>query len=745
MSGDRSQRTTWTRAPADEVARLVDGRHDDPFALLGPKPGAEPGRPVVRSFQPDAVSVAVVDGGTGRKLASLERTHDVGFFEGPLDEAPGARGYRLRVAWPTGDEQDLDDPYRFPLILGALDMHLLAEGRHLDVHEKLGAQPTRVDGVDGTTFAVWAPSAQRVSVVGDFNRWDGRRHPMRHRVEAGIWELFVPELGAGETYKFEILGATGVTLPLKADPVGLRAERSPGTASVVNGPVDHGWADETWMHERAGRQAPNAPVSIYEVHLGSWGRVPEEGDRYLTYEELAEELVRYVRDMGFTHIQLLPVSEHPFDGSWGYQPLGLFAPTSRFGPPAAFAAFVDRCHQAGIGVLLDWVPGHFPTDPHGLGRFDGTALYEHEDPRQGFHQDWNTLIYNYGRNEVANYLLSNGLYWCSHFHIDGLRVDAVASMLYLDYSRPADAWIPNRYGGNENLEAVDFLRRLTQLIDDDAAGAITIAEESTAWPGVTRASHLGGLGFDYKWNMGWMHDTLNYMRREPIYRKHHQHDLTFGLLYAFSENFVLPLSHDEVVHGKGSLLNKMPGDSWRQFANLRAYFGFMWTHPGKKLLFMGGEFAQRREWNHDRSLDWHLLDDPQHDGVRSLVRDLNEVYCGTPALHERDADPGGFEWIDATDTEQSVISFMRHGSEPGALAVVVCNFTPTPRDGYRVGVPVAGGYRERINTDATQYGGSGIGNAGWVEAEDVPWHGRPCSLRLSLPPLATLVLEPAAH
>jgi 1,4-alpha-glucan branching enzyme len=727
----------WRADPA-AVAALVAGRHGDPFALLGLHGGGTAPL-VMRAFLPDAEAVTMM--APGDMAVPLERTHAAGFFEAALPAGAARAPYRLKVVWPLG-EVELDDPYRFPPLLGELDVHLFREGTHLRLHEQLGAHYREVEGVLGTAFAVWAPNASRVSVVGAFNHWDGRRHPMRKRVECGVWELFLPGVAPGAPYKYEILGPHGEILPLKADPVAFTAERPPATASVVAEPLAHAWGDGAWLARREQAHRRDAPISIYEVHAGSWRRVPEEGDRYLTWRELAEQLVPYVAELGFTHIELLPVSEFPFDGSWGYQPIGLFAPTSRFGSPADFAAFVDACHQAGLGVLIDWVPGHFPTDPHGLGRFDGTALFEHDDPRQGFHQDWNTLIYNYGRTEVANFLHANALYWLERFHIDGLRVDAVASMLYLDYSREPGQWVPNRYGGNENLEAIAFLKRLNELTYGREPGTVTMAEESTAWPSVSRPVYLGGLGFGFKWNMGWMHDTLRYMSKEPVHRKYHQNDLTFGLLYAFSENFVLPLSHDEVVHGKGSLIAKMPGDDWQKFANLRAYFGFMWSHPGKKLLFMGGELGQWREWNHDTSLDWHLLGEgPFHVGLQRLVRDLNRLYRTTPALHELDCEGHGFEWIDAADSEGSALSFVRRGRDPAKFVVVVCNFTPVVRVGYRVGVPVEAGYRERLNTDAVDYGGSGQGNGGQVFAEPVPWHGRPASVRLTLPPLATLVLE----
>ncbi|HEX6119060.1 MAG TPA: 1,4-alpha-glucan branching protein GlgB [Dongiaceae bacterium] len=714
---------------------LASGDCGDPFSVLGMHT-EEPNHVVVRCYHPGA-SRAWVIGRDGAEIAELEQKYEPGFFAGPV---PERIDYRLRFALPTRTIE-LEDPYRFPPVLGDLDMHLLAEGTHLRLYERLGAQLIEIDGIKGVSFAVWAPNARRVSVVGDFNDWDGRRHPMRKRIEAGVWELFIPGLQGGEVYKYEIKGPDGRLLPLKADPLSFQSERPPHTASIVHGARKHEWSDTAWMGSREAANARSAPISIYECHFGSWARVPEEGNRYLTYGELADRLVPYVKQMGFTHLELLPISEYPFDGSWGYQPIALYAPTSRHGTPAEFASFIDRCHSEGIGVLLDWVPGHFPTDAHGLVYFDGTHLYEHSDPRLGMHQDWNTLIYNYGRHEVTNYLLANALFWLDRYHIDGLRVDAVASMLYLDYSRKPGQWIPNRFGGNENLEATAFLRRLNELTYAHNPGAVTVAEESTAWPAVSRPTYVGGLGFGYKWNMGWMHDTLRYISKEPVHRSWHHNDLSFGLLYAFSENFILPISHDEVVHGKGSLIGRMPGDRWQRFANLRAYLGFMFAHPGKKLLFMGCEFAQEREWNHDAGLDWHLLSDGDHRGVQSLVRDLNAAYRDVPALHQLDCEPQGFEWIDASDHERSVIAFLRRGRDPDQIAVVVSNFTPVPYPGYRIGVPMPGIYAERINTDSAFYGGGNVGNGGGVAAEPIPWHGRPYSIELTLPPLATLILE----
>jgi 1,4-alpha-glucan branching enzyme len=720
-----------------QIDALLHADHDNPFGFLGMH--NDGGNVVVRTFQPGSLRVWVIDAVSNETVTELPLVAPEGFFAGVTGRVDRFR-YRLRCE-EGGRTAEFDDPYRFPPILGEIDMHLWREGRHLKIYDKLGAHIREIDGVTGVTFAIWAPNARRVSVVGAFNAWDGRRHPMRRRVEGGIWEIFIPGLGAGELYKFEIRGWDGRLLPLKADPFAFRSELPPGTASIVaDQPDKYAWRDKTWLARREALSSRAAPMSVYECHLGSWARVPEEGNRSLTYGEMAHKLVAYVKDMGFTHIELLPVSEFPFDGSWGYQPVGLFAPTSRFGTPEDFCAFVDAFHEAGIGVIVDWVPGHFPTDAHGLAAFDGTQLYEHADPRQGFHRDWNTLIYNYGRNEVANFLTASALYWLDRYHIDGLRVDAVASMLYLDYSRKPGEWIPNRYGGNENLEATAFIRRLNELVYAEHPGAVTIAEESTAWPGVSRPTYVGGLGFGYKWNMGWMHDTLNYMSRDPVHRQWHHNDLTFGLLYAFSENFMLPLSHDEVVHGKGSLLGRMPGDRWQKFANLRAYFGFMFTHPGKKLLFMGGEIAQEREWAHDGSLDWHLLDDKLHRGVQNLVRDLNHVYRNISALHELDCEVQGFEWVDANDSVDSVLAFARR-NRAGRWAVVVSNFTPVVRSGYRLGVPAAGHYVERINTDAEIYGGGNVGNGGGIDSVPIAWHGRQNSVEITLPPLATLILE----
>jgi 1,4-alpha-glucan branching enzyme len=709
-----------------EAYAVIEGRHSDPFHYLGPH--AEGDVSLVRVFLPDAEDVEIIDE-QGRHN-ELQRIHDVGLFEGRLDGTPR---YRVRARY--GDHQvDIEDPYRFPPILSEFDLFLLGEGTHLQLYDKLGAHPMTIDGVAGVAFAVFAPSAKRVSVVGDFNLWDGRRHAMRVRGN-GFWEIFVPDAKPGNRYKYEIIGPDGRLLPLKSDPFAFAAELRPRNASVV---VD--WA--TVPRPRATEGNPNslnAPVSIYEVHLGSWRRRPDEGGRWLSYRELAEELPAYVCDMGFTHVELLPISEHPFDGSWGYQPTGLFAPTSRFGTPADFAALVDACHRAGLAVILDWVPGHFPDDPHGLGRFDGTALYEHEDPKQGRHLDWNTLVYNYGRTEIANFLLANSLFWLDRYAIDGLRVDAVASMLYLDYSRPEGGWVPNPHGGRENLEAISLLRRFNTELFSRYPHATTAAEESTAWPMVSRPVDWGGLGFGYKWNMGWMHDTLGYISKDPIHRKYHHGQILFGLHYAFSENFILPLSHDEVVHGKSSLLGRMPGDQWQRFANLRAYYGFMFGHPGKKLLFMGGEFAQENEWQHDHSLDWHLLERPLHAGIQALVRDLNRLYRELPALHELDCDAAGFEWLVMHDADRGVFAWLRKGRNTADRCLVVVNFTPEVHRDYRLKVPFSGAWREVLNTDSAHYGGANVGNAGTVKTLD---EGEVPEVSLVIPPLAAVFLVP---
>ena len=727
----------------DDISRLLHARHGDPFSVLG-RHVAPDGTVLVRVLLPGAQQVTVLDA-QDRPLGALALLHAAGLFAGPC---PAPADYRLDVLWHDGTRTRVYDPYRFGPLLGDMDLWLLAEGTHLRPHEALGGHPRTHEGVAGTGFAVWAPNAQRVSVVGDFNGWDGRCHAMRLRREAGVWEIFLPGVAAGARYKYEIVGVDGALLPLKADPCALATELRPGTASVVA-------ALPPRVPANAARQAANAadaPISIYEVHLSSWRRKADPGDRWLDWDALAEQLIPYALDLGFTHLELLPISEFPFDGSWGYQPIGLYAPTARFTPaasaeaghgdPVACARFVARCHAAGLGVLLDWVPAHFPSDAHGLARFDGTALYEYADPREGFHHDWNTLIYNFGRTEVRNFLVGNALYWLERMGADGLRVDAVASMLYRDYSRKHGEWVPNAHGGRENLEAIAFLKRLNEVVGSERPEATTIAEESTSFPGVTRPTSTGGLGFHHKWNMGWMHDTLRYFGRDPVHRPYHHHELTFSLVYAFSEHFVLPFSHDEVVHGKGSLLDRMPGDRWQQFANLRACYGYMWGHPGKKLLFMGCEFAQAREWNFEQSLDWHLLQDPLHAGVQALVRDLNRVLRKYPALHQRDGEAAGFEWLEADDAQRSVLAFARHGREDGQLMLVVCNLTPTVHRSYRLGVPRPGRWHERINTDSAYYGGSNVGTPwGVAGTEPVPAHGRAHSVVLTLPPLSTVFLE----
>jgi len=718
---------------APVLQAVIEGRSLDPFAVLGRHAAAS--GDVVRVMLPGAfAATAIARDEPGRRTVLRPMRHS-GLFAGP---SPGPGPYLLRIDW-GGPIQETEDPYSFGPLLGELDVYLLSEGKHRDFASCLGAHAMVVDGVPGVRFAVWAPNARRVSVVGDFNTWDGRRHPMRLRHGAGVWELFVPRLAAGALYKYELLGPDGAPLPMKADPVAWRAEPSPSTASVVDDPAPFRWSDDEWCAQRAKRQAPDAPLSIYEVHAGSWCRHVD--GRPLDWSELAEKLVDYVSRMGFTHVEFMPVMSHPFGGSWGYQPLGQFAPNAVLGAPEEFALLVDRCHNAGIGVLLDWVPAHFPTDAHGLARFDGTPLYEHADPREGFQQDWNTFIYNLGRNEVRGFLIGSALHWLERFHADGLRVDAVAAMLYRDYSRKEGEWVPNVYGGRENLESVGFLQELRRSIDERCPGAILVAEESTAWPGVTRPPDEGGLGFHFKWNMGWMHDTLDYIAHEPVHRRYHHNSLTFGMIYAYSERFILPLSHDEVVYGKRSLLGRMPGDHWQRFANLRAYLGFMWTHPGKKLLFMGGEFGQEREWNHDGQPDWFLLDQPAHRGVQCLVRDLNRLYAAEPALHERDYDAAGFRWVVSDDWQHSVVAYLRMPAGNGAPLLSVSNFTPVPRTGYRLGVPEAGKWRALLNTDAGSYGGSDFADGRGATAELSPWHDQPASLTLDLPPLATMVLR----
>ncbi len=721
-----------------DIEALINAEHRDPFSVLGPHADGLGGY-YIRAFLPQALSVNVVDRETGDVLGPLSCPDVPGLFVGQFTEP---RAYALRIQW-AGGEQTSEDPYSFGPLLGEMDLYLFAEGNHRDLSHCLGAQVMSVDGVPGVRFAVWAPNARRVSVVGDFNIWDGRRHPMRLRHPSGVWEIFIPRLQAGEAYKYEILGEHGI-LPLKADPMALATQRPPKTASKVASPLAVDWQDQDWMQARGQLQRPDAPLSIYELHVGSWQcEVDEVGEvaRQYTWHELAQRLIPYVREMGFTHIELMPIMEHPFGGSWGYQPLSQFAPSARYGSPDDFGAFVNACHVAGIGVILDWVPAHFPNDEHGLAQFDGTALYEYANPLEGFHKDWNTLIYNLGRTEVHGFMLASALHWLKDFHIDGLRVDAVASMLYRDYSRQPGEWIPNRHGGRENLEAIDFLRHLNDVVALEAPGALMIAEESTAWPGVSQRTDEGGLGFSYKWNMGWMHDSLHYIQQDPVYRAHHHNELSFGLVYAWTERFILPISHDEVVHGKHSLIDKMPGDRWQKFANLRAYLSFMWTHPGKKLLFMGCEFGQWREWNHDQQLDWYLLQYPEHQGVQKLVGDLNRLYRDCPALHDQDDVAQGFQWLIGDDATNSVYAWLRW-SKDGQPLLVVANFTPVPRQGYRIGVPFAGTWQEVLNSDADTYAGSNYGNGGGVGTEALPSHGQTHSLALNLPPLGVLILKP---
>ena len=728
------------------IDALLIGRHSDPFALLGPHAidAPEGRRWVIRVFHPGVSGVSIAFAGSPTAIEA-KKLRPEGFFEASLpeshNEAPGPATYRLIYRTTSGETFERYDTYAFPFLISEFDLYLMGEGRHYDTYDKLGAHIHTVAGVRGVNFAVWAPSARRVSVVGNFNHWDGRINPMRARGSSGVWELFLPELDEGAIYKYEIIGPNGNMVPLKADPYAFRSEIRPHTGSVVADLNKYEWNDSDWMTRRAQTEWFEKPVSFYEVHLGGWRRVPEEGNRWLTYQELADQLIPYVKDLGYSHIELLPIMEHPFDGSWGYQTIGYFSATSRYGSPAEFMEFIDRCHQAGLGVILDWTPAHFPRDAHGLAEFDGTHLYEHSDPRQAAHPDWGTLVYNYGRNEVQNYLISNALFWLDKYHIDGLRVDAVASMLYLDYSRKQGEWIPNEFGGRENLHAIAFLKRMNEVAYQRFPGLLTIAEESTAWPSVSRPTYLGGLGFSFKWNMGWMNDTLSYFSQNPIHRKYHQNKLTFSLLYAFTENFVLPFSHDEVVHGKNTLLHKMPGDMWQQFANLRLLYGYQYAHPGKKLLFMGQEFAQRTEFSEARSLEWHLLQHETHRGMQRLVGDLNKLYASEPALHEVDFDWRGFEWLDCNDADNSVFSFLRRAKKPEDIVIVVLNATPVVREGYRIGVPQPGFYSEVLNTDASTYGGSNVGNMGGVQSAPIPHMGRQQSIVVTLPPLAAIFLK----
>jgi len=726
---------------AAEMDALAGGYHGAPYDLLGPHVVNREGKEVlaIRTFRPVDKAVSVLETETGKQTA-MKLVHPAGLYEAIFPRRKAAFPYRLVVIGGDDGEYELEDPYRFPPQLSDFDLYLHGEGTFLESYERFGAHMVTVDGIAGVHFAVWAPNALRVSVVGPFNLWDNRVNPMQMHGESGVWETFIPNLPKGTHYKYSVKSRFMGYEVDKADPYGFYFEVRPTTDSRVWSIDEYEWGDNAWMTDRPQRQAPNQPMNIYEVHLGSWRRGAE--NEFLSYHDLAHQMVDYVKEMGYTHIELLPITEHPFDGSWGYQVTGYYAPTSRFGTPDDFMYFVDHCHQNGIGVLLDWVPAHFPRDAHGLGFFDGTHLYEHADPRQGEHQDWGTKIFNFGRNEVRNFLLSNALFWLKKYHIDGLRVDAVASMLYLDYSREAGQWVPNKYGGRENLEAIDFLRRFNELVHENAPGAITAAEESTSWPMVTRPTYMGGLGFDYKWNMGWMHDTLSYIEKDPVFRRYHQNEITFSLIYAFHENFILPFSHDEVVHLKKSMLDKMPGDAWRKYANLRALYAYMTGHPGKKLLFMGSEFGQWTEWSEARSLDWHLLQWEDHQQMQRFVRDLNHFYQREPALYEVDYSWEGFQWIDFTDAEQSILSFQRRANDPAEMLVFVCNFTPVVRESYRVGLPLGGAYREVINSDSVEYGGSGVTNDGLVFAEALPWQNCSFSAPLRLPPLGVVVLKP---
>jgi 1,4-alpha-glucan branching enzyme len=716
--------------PVDGIRRLLEARHHDPFEILGRHPWGEGS--VIRAYLPGATQASVR---CGDIALPMRRYRNSALFEWHGTECPDDRAYTLEWQDAGSNIHHHHDPYAFEPVLNTAGLTQFSQGQHYRAYRILGAHLCRHQGVEGVCFAVWAPNAERVSVVGDFNQWDGRCHPMRNRGSSGIWELFIPGLHADTLYKFELRDRHG-GIHLKSDPYGRRFEQRPATASMVEHST-YQWRDEVWMRRRAASDWLHRPMSIYEVHLGSWQRDPQGG--FLSYRELAEGLITHVRRLGFTHIELLPITEHPLDASWGYQTTGYFAPTSRFGSPDDLRHFIDQCHNHDIGVILDWVPAHFPRDGYALARFDGTPLYEHEDPRRGEHRDWGTLIFNYGRNEVKNFLLSSALYWLEEFHIDGLRVDAVASMLYLDYSRQPGDWLPNLHGGNENMEAIAFLREMNELVHREHPGALTMAEESTSWPMVSRPTDMGGLGFSMKWNMGWMHDTLTYFHRDPLHRKHHQENLTFALLYAFTENFVLPFSHDEVVHLKRSMLEKMPGDEWQRFANLRLLYTYMYTMPGKKLLFMGNEFAQGREWNHDTALEWRLYDYPQHHGIHRLLSDLNRLYRGDASLHCFDFDAGGFQWLDCEDRSHSVLSYLRQGGDKPVI--VVTNFTPQLREGYRVGVPAMGGYRLLFNSDAAEYGGTNSGNIGHLESEATPWMGQPCSIVVTLPPLAGIVVQ----
>ncbi|XQW83807.1 1,4-alpha-glucan branching protein GlgB [Thalassotalea piscium] len=729
-----------------DINDLVHAQHDSPHDVLGLHMFEGDKVLTITCFFPAAISIDIIATKTGKTLGTLTKVHQEGLFSLKLRRKNNF-AYQLKVTKNTNTNQTnselLHDPFSFSPSLDELDLHLLNEGKHLKPYTKLGAHIINHQKVNGVSFAVWAPNASQVAVVGDFNQWDSRCHPLKNLTfknkPSGYWSIFIPQAYEGQCYKFELKNNQGEILPLKADPYGIQAQYRPETASIISAEINYPWQDQQWIAMRKQRNKNDAPISIYEVHLGSWRR--DENNQYLNYRDIAMQLIPYVLKMGFTHIQLMPISEYPFDGSWGYQPVGLFAATSRFGNEQDFQYLVEQCHNANIGLIIDWVPGHFPSDPHGLAQFDGTHLFEHEDPRQGFHPDWNTFIYNYGRTEVTNFLRASAMHWLDKYHVDGIRVDAVASMLYLDYSRKEGEWIPNKHGGRENLEAVAFLQAFNSELYQQHPDCFSVAEESTSWPGVTKPVHQGGLGFGYKWNMGWMNDSLTYMKRDPIHRCHHHNELSFGLVYAFDENFILPLSHDEVVHGKGSLIAKMPGDAWQQFANLRAYYGFMWAHPGKKLLFMGCEFAQGKEWDHDHQLDWHQLDIHWHSGVQTLIKDLNKIYTSTPALYQQDCSVDGFSWLDHENAEQSIYSFIRFDKNYENPVVVICNFTPTVHQQYQVGVPLAGEYYELINSDAEIYSGENHLNTSAITCNHQPWQGQPYSINITLPALSTVMFS----
>lgn len=745
-----------TQLSLSDIGSLIEGTYDNPANLLGPHPVDYRGEKAiaVRSFLPDAQAAWVIDNRSGVRRP-MRRLHPAGFFEAICDDTIDANHnnrddgaklssansrYRIQMTDKSGDVVEKTDPYAAPSILSDYDRYLLGEGRHLNMYDRLGAQVRTVDGTPGVNFAVWAPNARSVQIVGDFNGWDGRAHVAKVHPNIGIWELFIAGAKVGDKYKFRVLGEHGEWVD-KSDPVGFAAELPPLTASIVTDLSGHQWNDQKWMAARKEWNPMHEPMNVYEVHLGSWQKGPGRTHGWLDYRDLAKRLVEYCKRMHFTHVELMPITEHPFSGSWGYQTVGYFAPTSRHGSPDDFMHFVDYMHQHGIGVLVDWVPAHFPKDGHGLYRFDGSALYEHADPRQGEHPDWGTMVFNFGRTEVKNFLIANALFWLDKYHIDGLRVDAVASMLYLDYSREEGDWVPNQYGGRENLEAIDFLREFNVAVHEQHPGVVTAAEESTAWPGVSRPTYDGGLGFTYKWNMGWMNDTLSYMQNEPVHRKYHQNELSFSLIYAFTENFMLPLSHDEVVHGKGSLISQMPGDMWQKFANLRLLYSYMWTHPGKNLLFMGGELAQWNEWNHDDGVDWILLDFDTHRGVQQLVADLNKLVKENPALHQLDFSGEGFEWVDCMNADASTLVYLRKGMDDAPPILVCCNFTPVPRDNYRVGVPTSGHWKEIFNSDSEAYGGSNRGNYPGCDTLGEGEHGRPDSISVNMPPLGVSIFR----